>query len=94
MAEEKLILLDRKNLLLDLSVLCEFAPHAKVEKSAIEGKGKLSVIQAIRHKIEDLFENLTGDDQRRPSHCAHPESHQSKPEADSWAETKRTAVGL
>ena len=48
---------------LDLSALCEFAPHAKVEKSAIEGKGKLSVIRAIRQKIEDSFENLTGDDQ-------------------------------
>ena len=63
MAEEKLILLDRKILSLDLSALCEFAPHAKVEKSAIEGKGKLSVIRAIRHKIEDSFEKLTGDDQ-------------------------------
>jgi len=50
-------------LTLDLSALCEFAPHAKVEKSAIEGKGKLSVIRAIRHKIEDSFENLTSDDQ-------------------------------
>jgi len=63
MAEEKLILLDRKILSLDLSTLCEFAPHAKVEKSAIEGKGKLSVIRALRHKIEHSFENLTGDDQ-------------------------------
>ena len=44
MAEENLILLDRKILWLDLSALCEFAPHAKVEKLAIEGKGKLSVI--------------------------------------------------
>ena len=63
MAEEKLILLDRKILSLDLNALCEFAPHVEVEKSAIEGKGKLSVIRAIRHKIEDSFEKLTGDDQ-------------------------------
>jgi len=63
MAEEKLILLDHKILSLDLSALCKFAPHAKVETSAIEGKGKLSVIRNIRHKIEDSFENLTGDDQ-------------------------------
>ena len=63
MAEEKLILLDRKILSLDLNALCEFAPHAEVEKSAIEGKGKLSVIRAIRHKIEDSYEKLTGDDQ-------------------------------
>ena len=63
MAEEKLNPLDRKILSLDLCELCEFAPHAKVEKSAIMGKGKLSVIRAIRHKIEDSFENLTGDDQ-------------------------------
>ena len=63
MTEEKLILLDSKTLSLDLSALCEFAPHAKVEKSAVEGKGKLSVIRAIRRKIEDSFENLTGDDQ-------------------------------
>ena len=32
MAEEKLILLDRKILSLDLNALCEFAPHAEVEK--------------------------------------------------------------
>lgn len=63
MAEEKLILLDRKILSLDLSVLCEFALHAKVEKSAIEGKGKLSVIRAIRRKIEDSVETLSSDDQ-------------------------------
>ena len=64
MAEEKLILLDRKILSLDLwSALGKFAPHAKVEKSAVEGKGKLSVIRGIRHKIEDSFEHLTGDDQ-------------------------------
>lgn len=31
--------------------------------------------------------------ERRTSHWARPESHQSKPEADSWAETKRIAVG-
>ena len=48
---------------LDLNALCEFAPHAAVEKSTIEGKGKLSVIRAIRHKIEDSFGKLTGDDQ-------------------------------
>ena len=52
MAEERLILLDHKIVSLDSSALCEFAPHAKVEKSAIEGKGKLSVIGAIRHKIK------------------------------------------
>ena len=63
MAEEKLIFLDRKILLLDLNALCEFALHAKVEKSATEGKGELSVIRAIRHKIEDSFENLTHYDQ-------------------------------
>jgi len=77
MAQEKLILLDRKILLLDLSAFCEFPPHWKVEKSAIEGKGKLSVIRAIRHKIEDLFENLTGDDQMEYvdeliAHLGHP----------------------
>ena len=44
---------------LDLSALCEFALHAKVEKSAVEGKGKLSVIR----KIEDSVEELSGDDQ-------------------------------
>jgi len=63
MVEEKLILPDRKILSLDLTALCAFAPHSKVETSAIEGKGKSSVIRAIRHKIEDSFENLTGDDQ-------------------------------
>ena len=63
MAEEKLILLDRKILSLDLSRLCEFALHAKVEKSAIEGKRKLSVIRAIRRKIEDSVEDLSNDDQ-------------------------------
>ena len=63
MAEERLILLDRKILSLDLSALCEFALHAKVEKSAVEGKGKLSVIRSIRRKIEDSVEELSGDDQ-------------------------------
>lgn len=63
MAEEQLILLDRKILSLDLSALCEFALHAKVEKSAVEGKGKLSVIRSIRRNIEDSFEKLSGDDQ-------------------------------
>ena len=63
MAEEQLILLDRKILSLDLSALCEFALHAKVEKSAVEGKGKLSVIRSIRRKIEDSVEELSGDDQ-------------------------------
>ena len=63
MAEEKLILLDRKILSLDLSRLCEFALHAKVEKSAVEGKRKLSVIRAIRRKIEDSVEDLSDDDQ-------------------------------
>ena len=63
MAEEQLILLDRKILSLDLSALCEFALHAKVEKSAVEGKGKLSVIRSIRRKIEDSVEELSGHDQ-------------------------------
>ena len=63
MAEEKLILLDCKILSLDLSRLCEFALHAKVEKSAVEGKSKLSVIRAIRRKIEDSVEDLSDDDQ-------------------------------
>ena len=63
MAEEKLILLDRKILALDLNALCEFALHAKVEKSVVEGKGKLSVIRSIREKIEDSVEGLSDDDQ-------------------------------
>ena len=63
MAEEKLILLDRKILSLDLNALCEFALHAKVEKSVVEGKGKLSVIRSIRRKIEDSVEGLSDDDQ-------------------------------
>ena len=63
MAEEKLILLDRKILSLDLNALCEFALHAKVENSVVEGKGKLSVIKSIRRKIEDSVESLSDDDQ-------------------------------
>ena len=63
MAEEKLILLDCKILLLDLNVLYEFALHAKVEKSIVEGKGKLSVIRSIRPKIADSVEGLSDDDQ-------------------------------
>ena len=63
MAEENLILLDKKILSLDLSALCEFALHAKVEKSAVEGKGKFSVIWSIRRKIEDSVDALTSDDQ-------------------------------
>ena len=62
-AEENLILLDKKILSLDLNALCEFALHAKVEKSAVEGKGKLSVIRSIRRKIEDSVDALTSDDQ-------------------------------
>jgi len=31
--------------------------------------------------------------QKEDPHWARPEGYQSKPEADSWAETKRTAVG-
>ena len=63
MAEQKLILLDCKILSLDLNALCEFALHAKVEKSVVEGKGKLSVIRSIRRKIEDSVEGLSDDDQ-------------------------------
>ena len=63
MTEEKLILLDRKILSLDLNTLCEFALHVKVEKSVVEGKGKLSVIRSIRRKIEDSVEGLSDDDQ-------------------------------
>ena len=51
MAEEKLILLDRKILSLDLSVLCEFAVHLKLEKSAIEGKGKLVLFGLLDAKL-------------------------------------------
>ena len=61
--EEKLILLDCKILLLDLNVSYEFALHAKVEKSIVEGKGKLSVIRSIRRKIADSVEGLSDDDQ-------------------------------
>ena len=42
---------------------CEFAVHAEVEKSVVEGKGKLSVIQSIRRKIEYAVEALSDDDQ-------------------------------
>ena len=63
MAEESLILLDKKMLSMDLSALSEFALHVKVEKSIVEGKGKLSVIRSIRRKIEDSVDALTGDDQ-------------------------------
>ena len=63
MAEESLILLDKKMLSMDLSALSEFALHVKVEKSVVEGKGKLSVIRSIRRKIEDSVDVLTGDDQ-------------------------------
>ena len=41
MAEEKLILLDHKILSLDLNALCEFAVHAEVEKSVVEGQGEM-----------------------------------------------------
>ena len=63
MAEESLILLDKKMLSMDLSALSEFAFHVKVEKSVVEGKGKLGVIRSIRRKIEDSVDALTGDDQ-------------------------------
>jgi len=63
MAEERLILLDQKILSLDLNALCEFAVYAEVEKSVVEGKGKLSVIRSIRQKIEDAVEGLCHDDQ-------------------------------
>ena len=43
MAEESLILLDKKILSMDLSALSEFALHVKVEKLVVEGKGKLGV---------------------------------------------------
>ena len=61
MAEGQLILLDRKILSLDLSALCEFALHAKVEKSAVEGKGDIRSISLS--KSEDSVEELSGDDQ-------------------------------
>ena len=63
MAEESLILLDKKMFSMDLSTLSEFALHAKVEKSVVKGKGKLSVIRSIRRKIKDSVYALTGDDQ-------------------------------
>ncbi|CAH3170308.1 unnamed protein product [Porites lobata] len=63
MAEESLILLDKKILSMDLSALSEFALHVKVEKSVVQGKGKLIVIRSIRRKIEDSVDALTGDDQ-------------------------------
>ena len=63
MAEERLILLGRKILSLDLNALCEFAVRAEVEKSVVEGKGKLSVIRSIRRKIEDAVEGLSDHDQ-------------------------------
>ena len=47
---------------LEMDALCEFAVHAEVEKSVVEGKGKLSVIQSIRRKIEDAVEGLSDDD--------------------------------
>ena len=56
MAEESLILLHRKMLSMDLSALSEFALYVKVEKSVVDGKGKLSVIRSIRRKIEDLVD--------------------------------------
>ena len=63
MAEESLILLDKKMLSMDLSALSEFALHVKVETSVVEGKGKLSVIRSIWRKIEDSVDALTVDDQ-------------------------------
>lgn len=64
MAEEKQILLDQKILSLDLATLCEFALRVKVEKSTVEGKGKLSVIRSIRRKIEDSVEGLLTPDEQ------------------------------
>lgn len=63
MVEEKLILLDRKIMSLDLNTLCEFALHEKIEKSAVEGKGKLNVTRSIRREIENSVEGLSDDDQ-------------------------------
>ena len=63
MAEEKQILLDRKVLSLDLESVREFAIQAKVDKSDLEGKGKLDIIRAIRRKVEDSVSKLQGDDQ-------------------------------
>ena len=63
MAEESLILLDKKMLSMDLSAISEFALHVKVENLVVEGKGKVSVIRFIRRKIEDSVDVLTSDDQ-------------------------------
>jgi len=63
MAEEKQILLDRKVLSLDLESVREFAIQVKVEKSDLEGKGKLDIIRVIRRKAEDSVSKLHGDDQ-------------------------------
>ena len=41
MAEDRQILLDWKILSLDFDKLREFALHVKVEKSAVEGQGKI-----------------------------------------------------
>ena len=62
MAEESLILLDKKMLSMDLSAISEFALHVEVQKPVVEGKGKLSVIRSIRREIEDSVDALTGDD--------------------------------
>ena len=63
MADDKLIQLDRKLLSLDLNALREFAFHAEIEEKAVEGKGKLGVIRAIRRKVEDSVESLSDDEQ-------------------------------
>ena len=63
MADDKLIQLDRKLLSLDLNALREFALHAEIEEKAVEGKGKLGVIRAIRRKVEDSVESLSDDEQ-------------------------------
>ena len=63
MAEEKQILLDRKVLSLDLESVRKFAIQAKVDKSDLEGKGKLAIIRAIRRKVEDSVSKLHCDDQ-------------------------------
>ena len=63
MAEEKQILLDRKVLSLDLESVRKFAIQANVDKSDLEGKGKLAIIRAIRRKLEDSVSKLHCDDQ-------------------------------
>ena len=61
MAEEKLTLLDRKILSLVLSVLFEFALHVKVEKSAIEGKGRLNFAVNACPEDNSRLQSILGD---------------------------------